>query len=311
MKIQKKFFLFFLVTVIGFFVINEYLTSKYSIEEFREASYKQSKINLKTILDLQMKSAEVIAINISNDEVVKQAYLKNNPDLIIKHLNKFWHNVKSKELIYEIHFFKPPAISFVNFSNFGSIGRDVSEVRKDIVWITTSFKSSKHIMMCKTYAGIRATYPIFSDDGHILGGLSLGKKLDWLPATMKQISGNNAFLLYSKNATKSLAPKYLDNFMIDKQYIGEYILADKTMAIPSEFIASLDVRKKTQSIMIQDNKYLLNLYPIYDFEKNIMAYVGTLHNYQSIYDRIWSRISFNLYLYLYFLLEFCISVIVI
>ncbi|MEA1918601.1 MAG: EAL domain-containing protein [Campylobacterota bacterium] len=293
MTIQKTFFIFFLITALGYFVTNEYLTAKYSIEKFRESSYEQSRINLNTILDLQMKSVEAIAINLSNDPIVKQGYLQDDPHIIIKHLSTFWNELKSRNLVYEIHFFKPPAISFVNFSNFGSIGHDVARVRKDIKWITSSFKSSKHIMMCKTYAGIRATFPIFAEDGKILGGLSLGKKVDWIPNMMKTVSGNDAFLIYTEASTKTLAPKYLEDFMKNKQHIGNLILADTTVGIPVELIASIDMDKERQTVKINDASYQLGLYPIYDFERNIMAYVASLHSYEIIYSRLWDRLVFN------------------
>lgn len=294
MSIQKRFLFFFIISTMMYVIITEYLTSSYSIEKFKESRHKSGQTYLDTILDLQKQSVEVLAISLSDDEIIKRGYLENDPELIKQHLHSFWQNVKSKELIYEIHFFKPPAISFVNFSDFGSIGRDLSKVRSDIVWVTSSFNSSNHIMMCKTYAGIRATYPIIADDGTILGGVSLGKKVDWIPSVMKRVSGDDSFLLYTVASTSSLAPKYLDNFMKGKKHIGDYILAESTLPISADVIAGLDMDKPMQSMTIDDKQYLLSLYPIYDFSGGLMAYTGVLHSYDAIYERLWDRIKYDL-----------------
>ncbi len=294
MTIQKKFLLFFIISTLAYIIVNEYLTSKYSIEKFKESSHRTGLTHLNTILDLQKQSVEVLAIGLSNDNIIKQAYFKDDPELIIDHLQTFWKKVKSKDLVYEIHFFKPPAVSFVNFSNFGSIGHDVARVRDDIVWVTSSFNKSNHIMMCKTYAGIRATYPIFSDEGVILGGLSLGKKVDWLPSMMKRVSGDESLLLYTEASTSSLAPKYLKDFMQDKKHIGEYILAESTMPIPVDLITSLDMTQEMQSVVIDNEKYLLSLYPLFDFSQELMAYTAVLHPYEEIYTRLWDRIKYNI-----------------
>lgn len=204
--------------------------------------------------------------------------------------------VQAEKLIYEIHFFKPPAQSFVNFSNFASIGKDVSDVRTDIAWITTSFSNSTHAMMCKTFAGLRATYPIKTDDGKILGGLSVGKKIDWLPKSVKDFSNSDAFLVYNSSATQSLLPKYYDDFMQDKQLVGKFILADKTIAISKEEMAIIDFTKPIQDITISNHRYSLNIFPIVDFDKDKLAYLCMLNDIDVIQNRFLISLVKNLVL---------------
>ena len=242
----------------------------------KEKAYKKDKLILNNLTAAQSKNIQILADILSSDQRVKKAYLQNNPEIIKKHISPIWEKVKNEELTHEIHFFKPPAISFVNFSDFKSLGNDVSSVRTDIEWITSSFKTSTHALMCKTYAGYRATTPILDNSGNILGGLSLGKKVDWIPNAIKNSTKHESFLVYKKSASNSLAKKYYKKFIENKMIIGDYILADKTLEVSKDTINSIDFSKEMQAVVINNDNYYLNIYPIIDFNKKIMGYIGTV-----------------------------------
>ena len=233
-------------------------------------------------------------LTISED--VKNAYRQNNPELIKKFISPLWKQNKIDKLVYEIHFFKPPAISFVNFSNFKSMGRDVSDIRSDIVWITTSFQASYHALMCKTYAGFRATLPIMDYNSTILGGLSVGKKIDWMPSSMKEKTTHDSFLVYSKESTNNLMEKYYKDFIKDKQVVGSYILADQTKKINPDLINKINFSLEYQEIIIDNKKYQLNIYPILDFNQNTMAYICTIDDLDGFFSTYYKKLLNNLIL---------------
>lgn len=294
MNVRKPLLLIFLIAIVSFFLFSEIDGLIHGLEKEKEDSYAQNKINLQTILDIQKQSTRTTATQLANDSIVKRAYLENNPQLIINHLVSFWNEARKQDLVYEIHFFKPPAISFVNFSNFDSIGKDVSRVRKDIAWITSSFKNSSHLMMCKTYAGIRATYPILDDEGNILGGVSLGKKVDWIPDTLKKTTKKDAFLVYTDSSAQSLAPTFYERFLENKFKVNGYILADRTIEIEPELINRIDFSSAIQDIEIGRKKYSLNIYPLYDFEHKPIAYVTVLNNLDAFYQTFYTRLGKDL-----------------
>ncbi|MEA3374025.1 MAG: EAL domain-containing protein [Campylobacterota bacterium] len=294
MSIQKKIIAVFLLLLMLFIVVSETSSFIFSTEKSKEAWTKDNRINLNTILDLQKQSVSILALQLANDPSVIRAYEQNDPQIIIDAITPFWKRVKKKDLIYEIHFFKPPAISFVNFSNFNSIGADVKRVRKDIVWVTSAFKDSRHLMMCKTYAGVRATYPILDENGMVLGGLSLGKKVDWIPNALHKLTSKEAFLVYTEASAKSLAKKYYDDFVKDKTQIGKYIFAESTIAIPDEILASIDFTKPQQSMTVEGKEYSLDRIELLDFTGNVMGYVGVMNDMDPFYERLLQRIFRNI-----------------
>ena len=259
-------------------------------------SYKNDKLIFNNLVHSQEENLEILSHVLTVDKNIKEAYRKNNPEILKKYITPIWEKVKHDKLVYEIHFFKPPAISFVNFSDFESIGKDVSTIRTDIVWITSSFKPSFHPFMCKTYAGYRATLPIIDNDGSILGGVSFGKKIDWLPEFMKKSTKHDAFLTYAKKSTGTLAPKYYDEFMKSKQIVGEYILANQTMKIDSNLLNSIDFSLERQDIILNNKKYSLNIYPIVDFNKKNMAYLCTVDDLDNFFNNFYENLINNLIL---------------
>ncbi len=295
MKFQKKFLIIFIVTVLLFIISREYIAFRYQIDDMQKKLFVQNKTNLDVVLNLQKRSVEAMAMQLANDAQVIRGYQEDDPNILIDHLNTFWEKVRENGLIYEIHFFKPPAISFVNFSNFKSIGKDVSDVRSDIAWVTSSFSSSSHVMMCKTYAGIRATYPI-ADPGtkEVLGGLSLGKKVDWIPSTMKKLVKKESFLLYSQTSAQRLAPKYYERFMQDKQAFEGLILAESTIDIDTDEIKNISMDAKHQKVYLKGKEYHLNIYPLRDFDDKTMAYVAVLDDFSPLYVELYNRLGLHL-----------------
>ena len=273
-----------------FFIAYEVNIFMFSYEKEKRNRYAFNKKIFENISKDHEESVAMLAATLSVDMVIKEAYKKDDPELIKEHIMPVWDILKEKKLIHEIHFFKPPAISFVNFSNFNSIGHDVSDVRKDIEWVTQSFSPSKHIMFCKTYAGYRATYPIVDENNKMLGGVSMGKKIDWLPSIMKERTGDDSFLVYTKSAASSLGKKYHEAFMSDKESFENLILGEKTLSVNVNDLKSLNIDKEISKITINDENYIVNRYIIRDFNNNIMGYLFSVNNFDYYFSGVLNRV---------------------
>ena len=296
--IKQNFFIYILGLFVLVFIANEINTYYHALEQEKLNHYEKNKNILNNLSQAHKANVNLLATTLSNDPSVIEAYKNNDHVMLQDHVLPVWKKLKEKKLIYEIHFFKPPAISFVNFSDFKSLGNDVSDVRKDIVWVTSSFKPSTHLMMCKTYAGVRATHPIISDDGTMLGGISMGKKVDWLPAAMTKQSGDTSFLIYTKSSASSLVGKYYSDFIKDKEEFNNLILAERTMTIGVDDVKKLDFSSAINQISINEKEYIINNYPIYDFNNEIMGYISTAYSLDPFYYRAFERTVQNLMIFL-------------
>ncbi|MDF1877527.1 EAL domain-containing protein [Sulfurimonas sp. SAG-AH-194-L11] len=277
-----------IITAISFFIINSLVSYKIGLQEEIDSAYKQDDLILKNLFTSQEKYLAVIAKVFTSDSIVLKAYKDNDPQLLQKHIAPIWEKLKSDKLIYEIHFFQPPATSFVNFSNFNSIGEDISKVRTDILWVTSSFKESAHILMCKTYAGYRVTEPIVDENGKMLGGLSLGKKVDWIPNVIKEKTQHDSFLVYYKDAASTLMPEYKRRFFKGKESFREFLLADETIDVTPTDLKNIDFKKSIQNIIIAQEQYTLFSYPIKDFNNNTMGYLCTVTQLEAFKERFYN-----------------------
>ncbi|MDQ7066821.1 MAG: EAL domain-containing protein [Sulfurimonas sp.] len=290
MNIRNKMPYAIIFSAILFFIISEILSYNISLEEEINTTYKKDKQILKNLFSSQAKYLSAISNMLTSDSLVVTSYLQNNPKIIQEHVTPIWNKLKLDKLIYEIHFFKPPAISFVNFSNFKSLGEESSTVRTDIAWVTSSFKEDSHLLMCKTYAGYRNTSPILDKNGTILGGLSVGKKVDWIPSVIKNKTDHDSFLVYTKAAPNSLSAKYYDDFMKNKIRFNGFILANKTINVSVEELDNIDFEKSIQDITIDGRSYTLFSYPIIDFNKKTMGYLCTVTKLE-IFNKQFIRFS--------------------
>ncbi|SFP28232.1 EAL domain-containing protein [Hydrogenimonas thermophila] len=277
MKISFRFVILTTLFIVVLYFLAE-ITNYYSgLEKYKQTFLKTDSSDLNLLLRLKKEQLHLLSMMIANDKEVIDAYLYNKPEIIEKHLSSFWKLAYSKKLLYEIHFFKPPAENFYNFSNSSIKPINVKNVRGDIVWVTSSFKPSDHLMVCKSYAGVRSTYPIFDKNGTILGGLSLGAKLEWLPDFLGKLVQVPVFLTYRLEALRYLSPnayKYYAN--LGKSW-NDWLLGAKTKGVNNTIIEKIDFSKRVQTIDFKDEEYLLTLQSLIGFRGEEIGKVGVLH----------------------------------
>ncbi len=297
MKLLRNKLVLVIIFAFVFFVVDEGITYYLSLEQTKKEYFQTDKKTYENLLDAQEKNVAILAEALSSDKTVIEAYKKNDPQLLVDHVKPIWKNVQAQKLIYEIHFFKPPAVSFVNFSNLNAKEIDISDVRKDIVWVTSSFKPSTHTFVCRSYVGLRATEPIVDEKGKMLGGLSLGKKIDWLPESLKKATGHDAFLIYKKSAVSTLLFRNYQEFMKDKILVDtQYILADTTTHVDPYDVKQIDFSKDIQDFSANGIEYTLFRFPIVDFNGKVIAYLFSLNDMHSFYERFRNNVLKNFFL---------------
>jgi diguanylate cyclase (GGDEF)-like protein len=192
----------------------------YDIYEDRIREYKVFYQNKKIFLDSFAKF-------LSSSPTVIKAYLENNRTLLIKYVKPLYDNLYPSHIIEEIHFFKKPAISFVNFANLKKYDFSVAKARADIVWINTSFAPSNHFYVCRLYPGLRATYPIIYKD-RLLGSLSFGVNINVFKNLFEKIGAKEVSIyLNDQTLKKMLLPIKYTFYKNLPEYSGYRILGHK------------------------------------------------------------------------------------
>jgi diguanylate cyclase (GGDEF)-like protein len=225
--------------------------------------YEHRKKELNLVLAQKRKFLLSFAKYLATNSQIIKGYLQNNRNEIIRLVLPLWESLREKDFIYEIHFFKRPAISYINFANLSSYGIDVSDVRIDIEAIATSFRPSFHFLVCRTFPGVRATYPIIYKD-KLLGSISVGIKIETIADYFRKLDAKNVFLalndkLLKRSLRKEIYQDYRKNGILKNGFIF-------TGDIDSNVVFS----KKSK--IFSSNK-IYSKFVLKDFNSNVLGYI--------------------------------------
>lgn len=266
------------------------------IEHEVQQVYKQRKSQFNSMIRTRKMLLMAVANSLTLNSEVHKAYKRNDREILIKSFESMWRTFQDKELISEIHFFKTPVVSFVNFSNIEKYNIDVKDVRQDIDWVSSSFTPSTHFLVCRLFPGLRATYPIVIDNvmyGSVSLGIDLNKINDYIHQTHPEVV--SYFLLDDEKLKKSLLPQKYSALVLNRtDFKGFKVFGTK------KNIEFVDIK---QNYILKEG-ILYSVFPISDFDNKVIGYF--------IYeDKIESFITvlFNytlLYIIMFFILGFVI-----
>ena len=187
------------------FIVNKNI---HFIQEYLSKPIYNTRVKeFKTILEDKKIYLSSFAKFLSSSNIVIDSYLQNDRKKLINFVMPLYKNLQPSGLLEEVHFFKPPATSFVNFANLKAFNMDVSKARADIVWVSTSFSPSVHFYVCRLYPGLRATYPIKYKD-KLLGSVSFGIHIKVFQKLFKKLNTENiSIYLNDKELKESLLPE--------------------------------------------------------------------------------------------------------
>lgn len=267
MSIRYKFILFF-VALHMFAAASAYVYELiYQKEKYITTSIDKMYVNRKAqyenFIEEEKTRLNALAEELSQNKRVVAAYEKDDRTIIIDQFESFWKHMADNALINEIHFFKKPALSFVNFANVDAYNIDASAVRGDIGWVTSTFQPSSHFLVCRLYPGLRATYPIIHDDT-MLGGVSLGVDMDKLAHSMQKLFNSQVlFALKEQALQQNLKPDRYASIAGQGTLKNEYRFFGDTKDVSERFL-------KQEKIFRNGISYAV--FPILDFHEEKIGY---------------------------------------
>jgi diguanylate cyclase (GGDEF)-like protein len=233
---------------------------------------------------LESRLAKTVAKSLANNPFVIQGYLQNNRSLIINEAKNVWSELGEEKTIYEMHFFKPDAISFVNFHNLDDSEHNVSFARMDVVQTYQQTKNSEHFWVCRLYPGIRSTFPIVDNQGNTLGVISIGIHLSNFSTVLHNTFQLSGALFYDSTLLKQqLKPNLYQKFIADKTIQNRWVI-DKTYINPKLFplLQQIDVQTSHQRLTLHHTPYSILSYPIIDLNDNIIGYYVVVENLNEV-----------------------------
>jgi len=284
------------IILIIFFSVetNNFLSS---IKTKKEEIYKENEKILDSIIRIEKDRLKSIAIQLSLSSMVKKSLRENNSSIIENELYGTWKRLKDASLLTELHFFIPPSISFVNFNNFDSAGDDTRDFRGDVFWALSAFQSSEHLLVCRSYPGIRATYPV-EVNGSVVGGVSVGKAIDYIPRILKEDFDKNSILAYNQDSFKTMAKPNLERFAKTKTVTDKLFIDMESFPLSDSELKKVEFGEGKEDLKLNGKRYFVTSYPIEDFHKETLAYIAIFNDLDSYYEAFYIKELKNLFLFL-------------
>ena len=270
-KIYLVLFLSFLFIVIASFVIihEAFIDIK---NKFSKKIYYKTYEQYSLFKNSESLFLESIAKYLAFSNFTINAYLTNNKKEIINAFLPLYKSLTEFHLITEMHFFKAPVINFVAFSRLKLKDINLSNSRKDILWVTTTLRPSIHYYVCTQYPGLRATYPVIHNY-KILGSISVGENIINFKRKFDEINMPTTIYLNDKILKDSLASKAYNKYKKYPLYKNFRVIGK---------IYNINLNKK----YVTKNNCVYTIIPIRDLFKRTIGYIVIKRNYTDIINII-------------------------
>ncbi len=229
----------------------------------QKSIYEHRKSELQTILDEKTKFLFSVAQSLAKHPEIIKAYLSNDRQKIINIILPFWKSLKKENFIYEIHFFKRPANSFVNFSDLSKCNENISQIRVDIDAVSKTFQPSSHFLVCRTFPGFRVTYPIIYED-KLLGSVSVGLDIFSFKKYFKKLEAKDVIIVLNNKLLKKSLQENI------------YASLKKESQIKNNFLIISDANSthfKIEEGTEQNSDLVFSKFKIEDFKKDLFGYI--------------------------------------
>jgi diguanylate cyclase (GGDEF)-like protein len=274
--------------LVGYYEFNEQIENKKS--ELREANL--DKFN--SIVESQNSLLETVGTNLINNSVVIQGYKDDDARAIADEVLPIWKKLTDERVVSEIHFFKPPAISFVNLSNLVFKEVDVSKVRTDVTWSFDSCESGTHMFACRKYVGFRKVFPMFKDSGEVLGILSVGRDLDVIPEEFNKNESKIAFSAYHKEEISSIQKDILTSIINNSTELNGHLFLNEKTGLEIDFLERLHLDNDDEAISYHGDEFFVTYFKINDFEKEELGHIIIVDDITKEYEIFFRKALKNL-----------------
>ncbi len=212
-KIFITLFLSCFIVVIGlFFISNEIF------HNIKNAFVKNYYLNIikryHTVKNRESLVLKSLAQYLATSNITIKAYLTNNKKYLINAYMPLYKAFYKNKMITEMHFFKPPAINFLAFSNINLKNINLSKSRADVALLSHFAKPAIYFYICRRYPGMRVTYPIIYHN-KIYGNVVSGLNITFFKDIFDKLNMPTTIYLNDKLLKKFLIPK---RYEIYKKY---------------------------------------------------------------------------------------------
>jgi len=286
-----KFVLIILTIILGYGYFENY-EFKNEINLYVKNNYENNNHIFNSLLENEKRVIKIIALALSDNELVRKSFILNSSQNLKDECSNLHKILNLKNLVDEVHFFKPNTESFVNIGNSKPTNTNFIQMRPDVSWVLKHKKSSSHFHTCRMYSGIRTVEPILDKDNNLLGSISVGRSIISFPKLFIQQSSSD-FVMFINNTNNLLANqsehRYLKEFVSDNLEITSFV-ESKTESINKKLIKHLDFNRNFYLLDFENSKYMINIFYFKDYQGNVNYRMVAIKNLDSIHSKFHNKL---------------------
>ena len=248
------------------------------LKKEKESFCRTSVSEFNQLVDFHKRIANSISSYISKDEEVKKLFDKGDREGLYRKLRPLYEEVRKENLIREMVLFKLPADLFLNVRVPTAKPRRTK--RKDVIEAGKTCTTTKSIVVCVNYVGIRAVNPIVIG-GRTLGVVSVGIDMEDFLKHYHSITGNRSGLAVKESVLKrSLREESLKKYISRSLRSGDFLI--RTSDGKDDFLKELSFRDNSEELKVGDRLILACSTPVKDFSGEVIGYFFTYRDISSL-----------------------------
>ena len=284
MTLRKK---FFLLTIFSFSLailaggIHQWNSYRRFLEEEESRFCRDSLGEFREFVEFHKKVAGALSSYIARDPEVARLLVLGNREGLYRRLRPLYEEVSRDDLVREMVIFKLPAVTFLNVRNPKAPERDVSERRKDVVYAGKTCTSTRSLIICINYVGIRATSPILWKE-EVVGVASVGIDMEDFLTRYTRITGHGSGLAVADEALRrSLLEKSYERYLRGRVRKEGYVLETRGELRANDVPVEL-LGKTLSRVELGSGRFVLCSEPLKDFSGNTVGYFFTYRDFSEI-----------------------------
>ncbi len=244
----------------------------------KDSFCKESDKEFKQLVEFHKRIANSISSYIAKDPEVIDLFKRGEKEKLYQKLKPLYEEVRKENLIREMTLFKLPADLFLNVRV--PEAKPWKTKREDIITAGKTCTTTKSIMICINYVGIRAVNPIV-DRGKTLGVVSVGIDMRDFLKHYTSITGTGCGLAVKDEALRrSLREESYRRYLSTAVRKGEFVVV--TNRLKEDLVDSSGFGRKESEIRTGRGLFLMCSTPIKDFSGKRIGYFFTLRDISSL-----------------------------
>lgn len=243
------------------------------------------------------------ALMLASVTQVSSAFRARDRKTLLEQLMPMFEKQHQKYNIAEIHFYDPPAKTFLMLHREGGYGEDLSSFSKLVVASAQKKIPQRGVELGKNGAGMRGTAPVLDKEGFI-GVIGISFNFKHIINKNKALTSSEIALLIDTEIFNEICTEVaLNSGNADAEkksnIIGAYTYLEssnknKTLSFIKEYPLSKNDHKEVFFSKIKKGNVGIIFYPLHDYEGKVVGKIIAIKSFEDLHRAFYKKMAWEI-----------------